>query len=278
MIKSKKDLIFNYLKSSPEEIENLLLNKKKHYLSFYIPKYDEKGNIRMKDGKEERRYFIYSIGKLKVIQKRLLKNVFYKIPLLRCIKGGVRGESSISNAKEHKGKKYRFQTDLRNFFPSITSKQIIKALKGKGFSIQNAKLITKLVDYDSALTQGNPTSMFIANLVFEKVDEKLLSLIKGKKITYTRWVDDLTFSSPDNFQPIIGIIIKTISQNGFIVHRKKTGYRSKRSKITGVDVGNNTLKPTQAFLVVDENNLTPAQIQGRREYLRRVLMISKKGQ
>ncbi|BDS15688.1 reverse transcriptase family protein [Aureispira anguillae] len=274
MIQSKRDLIFNYLHSSPKEVEAILLEKKSYYKSFPKTKYDDDGNIRMKNGKKEVRHITHATGKLKILQKNLLKNVFNQIPLLGCIKGGVKGISSIANAREHQGKKYRFQTDIRNFFPSISANQSFEALKKKGFSKQTASLITQLVTYEEALTQGNPTSTFIANLVFENVDKQLLHLIYGHNITYTRWVDDLTFSSSHPLQFVVSDIIQIIFRNGFKPHRKKTECHNKRSKITGISVGNNSMRPKDSFLQVDETNLNENQIQGRKQYKERVLGIT----
>lgn len=275
MIISKRDLFFNYLHSSTEEMNKIISNKQRWYRVFDKTKPNDDGTPRLKNGKLETREIIHSFGRLKKIQRSLLDNVFHEIELLSCIRGATIGHDNISNADVHKGKKFRFQTDIHNFFPNITYKQVLEAFKAKKFPKQVAKIITDLVVYDTHLTQGPPTSPFVANLVFESIDKQILRLIGTRKITYTRWIDDLTFSSPDNFDDIHGHILGIIRKNGFKPHNKKTTARSKRSVITGISVGNNNIRPKDAFMNVDESQMSEAQKQGRKQYLNRVISRNK---
>ena len=61
------------------------------------------------------------------------------------------------------------------------------------------ELLTHLTTNNYALPQGTPTSTAIANIVFLPIDNKLIDYCIQKKLTYTRYVDDLVFSSHFDF-------------------------------------------------------------------------------
>jgi RNA-directed DNA polymerase len=198
-----------------------------------------------KDGTIKEREICPSIGKLKIIQNRLKNRILDKHPLPAYIQGGRKGKDSISNAVEHRGKHFRFCLDLKNFFPSVKNARVNKVLIQLGYSPTIAHLITKLVTFGNKVPQGAPTSTSITNLVFYKeVDTKIEKIIEGKKITYTRYVDDLNFSSQTDFKGTSLEIIKAISEANFKLSRGKTFYKIGKVDITGVEVKQNILKPT----------------------------------
>lgn len=217
---------------------------------YYIKKeikLDKFGKPKLKNGQPVNRILMPSKGELKTLQTILNKRVFSKIAFPTCVYGSVKGKSNITNALQHKGKVYKFLTDLRDFYPSITSKMVYDALIVEGFSPDIARLVTKLTTYKNQLPQGTPTSPIVANIVFKKVDLAILKTLENKNITYTRYVDDLTFSSKDNFQYLHCILLKHITDFGLNINRKKTNYKKGITDITGVQVKNNIIKETHSF-------------------------------
>ncbi len=54
-------------------------------------------------------------------------------------------------------------------------------------------------------------------------------------LTYTRYVDDLTFSSQQDFRDILNEILNIVLSNGFNLSYRKTKYKGNQN-ITGIDV------------------------------------------
>ena len=77
-----------------------------------LPKKDKNGNYKTRVVRESK-------GIIKEIQGKISNKILKLIKLPKNIKGGVKGESNITNARIHKGNGYIFTTDLENFFPSI---------------------------------------------------------------------------------------------------------------------------------------------------------------
>jgi RNA-directed DNA polymerase len=193
------------------------------------------GFKKYKDGTLKMRIIRPSKGKLKIIQKKIKSNILSEVNLPENVHGGVRKRSNISNAKPHQGKKYQFTTDLQNFYPSIKSKQVYDCFLKLGFTNHFASYITKLSTWKGEVPQGAPTSTAISNLVFLKTDIELINFCNKYDITYTRYIDDLTFSSQMDFRELIPVLMKTITKSGFKISFRKTLY-SRNQNITGVDV------------------------------------------
>ena len=243
------------------EINNIIDNRDKYYYAFYLTKIDDEGNPKKENGKIKKRKIQPSKNELRNIQDIIQTKIFSKIKLQSSIMGGVKGISNIDHAKVHKARKYRFQTDIKKCFPSISSKMIFNSLRSKGFSKKVANILTQLCIHTSSenpnksyLPQGNPTSPFLANLVMEKIFHRL-DWLDEYGIILTTWLDDWTFSSNSDFEDKIPRIIKTINYSGVKIARKKTSYRVNKSVITGVVVGMSTMKVTEKFRKKQNQNL-----------------------
>lgn len=270
MIKSVRDLCYNYLKVSPKKLKEIIEDKSTYYTSFQKPKKDKVGNIKLKNGQKQYRVFNYASGKLKAIQKNIKKSIFDNISLPEYLKGGVKNECNIKNAVLHKGKKYKFLTDICNFFPSVTEKQVFDVLKELGFSGKVSQLLVDLTMFNNQIPQGNITSSFLANIAFLKVDRQIIEIIKEHDIYYTRFLDDLTFSSPNDFSDLKSQIIQKIYSSGFKINRDKTKYRSKKTEVTGILVGQNNLRPDKKFSQKKFEGLEPQQVEGNKNYIKRI--------
>lgn len=167
-------------------------------------------------------------------------------------------------------------TDIKDFFPSITNGQVFRMFKENGFSNDIAHVITKLTTYLGSVPQGAPTSTAVANLTFVKVDKALIDYCALHNITYSRFVDDLSFSSDKDFIPLVREMISIIYKNGFKINRKKTHYKVGPVDITGVNVRNNCLRPTKEFLEIyrHKKSSKPTKL-GRKRYIRRIINEGK---
>lgn len=178
---------------------------------------------------------------LKMIQKKIKTKYLEKVALPKEVHGGVKTKSNISNAKAHQGNIYQFTTDLKDFYPNITSQMVYDALIYAGFPTHQAHLITRLTTWKHRLPQGTPTSTHIANIVFLKTDFELLKFCQDNGLTYTRYVDDLTFSAQTDFKSLIPSLLNIITVAGYQISYRKTKYGSDQV-ITGIKVLLNKLE------------------------------------
>ena len=97
--------------------------------------------------------------------------------------------------------------------------------------------------YQGKLPQGAPTSPIITNLICNIFDVRISKLAKKYRLDYTRYVDDLTFSTNNKeFLNIKNIFFeeleKEIINAGFNINKRKTRvqYRVSRQEVTGIVV------------------------------------------
>jgi len=191
--------------------------------------------------------------KLKKLQRRLadlLNECFNQIRKESGKKslshGFIEKHSIVSNAKNHKNKRYVFNVDIQDFFPTINFGRV------RGFFIKNshfsldpkvATVIAQIACHNNELPQGSPCSPIISNLIGHLLDIRMANLAKRAKCTYSRYVDDLTFSTnKKDFPDSIAImqydnnwvagsrLVKEIEKVGFSLNTKKTSMQFKNSR------------------------------------------------
>lgn len=259
------------------EIMNLLTSIDKNYKEWSEVKEDKTGKAKTYlDGTVKTRTFRNPSQLLKVVQKRIKNNIIDKIPLPDNIHGGVKKRSNITNAKAHQGNKYLFETDLQEFYPNINMASVYQTFNKLGYSTHISHWLTTLTTRKNELPQGSPTSTGISNLVFIQTDYKLIKLCKDHDITYTRYVDDLTFSSQQDFGHLVGEILNTVINDNFKISRRKTNYDGEQT-VTGIKVLLNKIDAPQKIL--DKAKLeadSKAEIKPYTNYLNNIRKTNKK--
>lgn len=200
------------------------------------------------------------------------------IPLPDYAYGGVKGRDNIKNAKRHQGKKFVFTTDLKDFYPSISYKMVFRMFRSFNFSPAVSRLLTQLTTYKGMLPQGAPTSSFIANLVFIETGSMIELFTKENQITFTSFVDDLTFSSPVNFKHKTSEILEIIKLGNFKISHAKTNFKTKFPIVTGLVVKNNSISITKEYKesLKKSEELPSSRQRGKMDYYERVLRSNKK--
>ncbi len=270
-IKSLKHLCA-VLMTNPKELEELIKHKEKYYYIKLKAKTDKRGQPRRDDtGQIIYRELNPSKGRLKEIQEIIRTRILLSIPMPKNIKGGVKGSNNIANARAHLGKKFKFKTDMKRYYPSIAPERVYRLFKDYGFSNKCCSILTHLTTHRHELPQGTPTGTDIANRVFLLQDKKIIRFCDKRGITYTRYIDDLVFSSSSDFRKNCPELINFILESGFRISVKKTLYRAGVMEITGIDVKNNVLDLNDYFKILLEDQTIPAKIiQGRKNYLKQV--------
>jgi len=72
----------------------------------------------------KKRWIDNPIDPLKMIQARIQERLLARLILPEHLLGGVKGKSILENAKLHFGGKYLVTIDIKNFFPTITPRQV----------------------------------------------------------------------------------------------------------------------------------------------------------
>ena len=116
----------------------------------------------------------------------------------RTAHGFVRKRSIITNARRHRNRRWVFNLDLEDFFPSINFGRVRGfLLKNKEFQLHQAvaTVVAQIACHDNSLPQGSPCSPVISNLIANLLDMRLVKVAFAAGCTYSRYADDLTFST-----------------------------------------------------------------------------------
>ena len=270
MINTPKHLAYT-LKVDLKELKSILKSIENYYREKIIIKTDKFGRPKLDSiGNPKQRIINPSKNRLKVIQKRIQKNILLELYMPDYAYGAVKGRDNVGNAKKHQGKKYKFTTDLKDFFPSITNKEVYEMFVGEKFSHEVSSMLTKLTTYKGNIPQGAPTSSTVANLVFRKTGDLLNDFSNKNDLTFTSFVDDMTFSATYDFKDIVPEILNIITAN-FKISYKKTNY-SRNPNITGLHPMNNHLKLPDSFMEKYRNReeKTPEQKAGILRYKEKI--------
>jgi hypothetical protein len=220
-----------------------------HYVFFEVPK--------RSGGK---RLLAAPMPRLAAAQAWVLHEVLEKLPTEEPAHGFVKGRSTLTCARPHVGRDLMVNLDLSDFFPTIAFGRVRGVFRELGYSPAVATIFALLctesprapVELDGkrfyaavgprALPQGACTSPALSNQVARKLDRRLAGMAKKHGYTYTRYADDLTFSSDRRSQGEIGMLLArvrhVVEEEGFAVNPKKGRVQraSRRQTVTGVVV------------------------------------------
>lgn len=170
-----------------------------------------------------------------------------------CVCGFAIGKSVVDNANSHVGKNYVFNLDMKDFFPSIQQARVWARLQAAPYNLKKeiANVIAglccmKTQDGKFVLPQGAPTSPILTNMICERLDRRLSGLAKRFGLSYSRYADDITFSSMQYVYSVDGDFMKELNRivldEHFFLNDKKTRLQKKneRQEVTGVTVNEKT--------------------------------------
>ncbi len=145
------------------------------------------------------------------------------------------------NAKPHVGKKHLLNMDIQNFFPTISATRVRNLFSSSYFrnNIHMATALALLTTYKGKLPVGAPTSPVISNFVCIDMDTELFEYCKKNNITFTRYADDMSFSSDSPFNNVIIDALKSIiEKHGFQENPMKTRLSgaNRKQTVTGLVV------------------------------------------
>ncbi|MCG8807431.1 RNA-directed DNA polymerase [Tenacibaculum finnmarkense] len=169
--------------------------------------------------------------------------------------GFVRGKSITDNAKKHIDSNYVYNIDLKDFFHSFDLNRVKLGFMQTPFNLRNesfpiAFILACLSTYTfkidgeikQVLPQGSPTSPTITNILCRRLDKRLTGLANRFGLRYTRYADDITFSSQHNvynkedFQNELHKIIVTDEKFAFNTKKTRLQKHGYQQEVTGLIV------------------------------------------
>ncbi|MEZ0483181.1 reverse transcriptase domain-containing protein [Fibrella aquatica] len=163
-------------------------------------------SIKKKSGGE--RLLSAPVYPLKVIQQCIASVLSAAYEPKAYVTGFTSERSIVDNAAPHIGKRFIFNIDIKDFFPSIQLHRVKAVLKLEPFNLTDEReplafLIARLccltsADGAGALPQGAPTSPILSNIICQQLDRRLNGLAKRFGAVYTRYADDISFSADAN--------------------------------------------------------------------------------
>jgi retron-type reverse transcriptase len=226
-------MIYTLYKSSPQE----------RYRTFEIPK--RTGGVRLISAPR---------GLLRDMQRKLAPLFTAAYDAHPSAHGFIPARSVVSNAKEHTGQRLVLNIDLEDFFPSINFGRVRGLLMARPFFMGAgaAAVIAQIVTHKNGLPQGAPTSPALSNFIAATLDRRLTRLAKENRLHYTRYADDITFSTNQpTFPPAVAFLDagsgrtvpgealeRAVAAAGFTINQRKVRLqtRHQRQSVTGLVV------------------------------------------
>jgi hypothetical protein len=225
---------------------------------------------------------------LKVIQRYLLETFLEERLVIHEVATAYRkGKNIVDNANFHRENEYLLKQDFKDFFPSIKSTDFEKLLMSKKYceTEMDARVLSLIFFRHSihanVLSIGSPGSPSISNAIMFDFDEQLNDACQNIDVSYTRYSDDMTFSTkakgvlfevPDTVKDILN----SIDSPRLEINEEKTVFSSKRFNrhVTGITIANDCslsigyrTKRKLRTLVYTADNMTKEELASLNGYL-----------
>jgi len=232
------------LSASKQEISDFVLSAPKKYKIYTIPK--------RTSGK---RVIAHPAKKLKLYQRTLITRLEPLLPVHDAAFAYKKNTGIKKNAQQHQKSRYLLKMDFQNFFHSITPELFFKIVKTHNIELteEDKYLLEQILFFcPSKRTGGNlilsigaPSSPLISNVVLFFFDQALSEACKKQGVTYTRYADDITFSTNIKNQlfefPLVvkHLLVKHFSGQ-ITINESKTVFSSMSHNrhVTGVTITN----------------------------------------
>lgn len=206
---------------------------------------------------------------LKAIQKCLnvILQTVYESHISKAATGFVPNKSIVDNAILHANMHYVYNIDLKDFFPSIDQARVWKRMQQAPFnfneknnnlviantiaglcceSMEVERIAENGIDFKkvikNVLPQGAPTSPTMSNIICQQLDFFLMAVAKRFGLRYTRYADDITFSSLHNVyqkdSEFLKELQRIVSEQNFNIKASKTRLQKEgyKQEVTGLIV------------------------------------------
>lgn len=225
----------NLLLIDTERLVSYISTCPHRYKVYMIPKRNGKGvRIIAQPSKE-----------LKFLQKLVCEKYLSTLPIHNSCMAYRKNKNIQDNAYAHVKHKYVLKMDFKDFFSSITPFDLITHIENHlhwaDFD-EDKIVIRKLFFYMEKrdgflkLSIGAPTSPFISNTIMNEFDSKISKICNESEITYTRYADDISFSTNKknilfDFPKIVSDVLDECSYPRLKINGDKTVFLSRKGNI-----------------------------------------------
>lgn len=243
MIQTLPQFMHDAFGLSEAQLQRLIVRSPHTYKIYTIPK--KSGGVRI---------IAQPAKETKFIQHWLISNIFSRLPIHECAAAYKTGASIKANAIAHSQNHYISKFDFEAFFGSIKQSDLINHFSRHlgerllAVDIKNIARLSCISPKDGTglcLSIGAPSSPILSNSIMYEFDCKVQQWCSPRKITYTRYADDLTFSTSvkeicSEIEPMIREIILNLDYPKLRINDNKTIHLSKKNqrRVTGVIINN----------------------------------------
>lgn len=257
-----------------KQLNNFIFRKEEQYVSFRIPKKNS----------NEKRVINAPKKYLRMAQKIILREILDKIPCSDVAMAFIRGRNGLlENAKMHCEQEFLLKFDFSNFFQCIKYDKVKELFIEIGYTSIVSEYLAELCTYCKELPQGGICSPCLSNLVCIKLDNGLKEYCNQRNIKYTRYADDLFFSS--NEKDILLELKNNIEQIiapyrtpyfDIQINKRKTKFIQEPwyKKITGITINNKGIKVPQKLKREIRKELYYTILKNKTDYSKLIGQIS----
>ncbi len=199
------DRILRELPFSADELKDLVATAQYRYKVYKIPKRQP----------NQFRTIAQPSPEIKLIQRWLINSVFQSLPIHKVATAYREGKSIGDHAALHAKNRFLLKMDFTNFFPSIAVADVRRYLVEVGkMSHEDARIVSLLVCWRDkqngrlCLSIGAPSSPHLSNVMLYTFDKIIVQLCRTHKVTYSRYADDLAFST--NIKEVLCDIVRQV--------------------------------------------------------------------
>jgi RNA-directed DNA polymerase len=248
----------------PEDVAELL-DVELSSLLYHIRKSPEEGRYEtftLDKSNGGKRKISAPVSALKIIQQKLNQVLQAVYTPKAAVHSFLPNRNVVTNAEQHVKQRFVLCIDLKDFFHSINYGRVWGLLQAVPYELPEdvATVIAQICCHDNRLPQGAPTSPIVSNMLCAQLDSELLQLAQDNKCIYTRYADDLTFSTSmrqfpdelateaDNGDVKAGMELReVVDENGFDLNEDKTRLQHEdyRQMVTGLIVNRKVNVPRE---------------------------------
>jgi RNA-directed DNA polymerase len=148
-----------------------------------------------------KRRILHPAKELKTVQRWIHERIISHFPVHESAGAYRRGQGLLDHVTRHRGNRFFLRMDFEDFFPSLSADDIRHHFRKHAevlppqWSDQDTDLLNRFVCVKGQLTIGAVTSPSLSNTLCYELDCLLFNHCFRNRIVYTRYADDLFFST-----------------------------------------------------------------------------------